>query len=97
MIEPVSYKPAILVQRFTFCCYTGSIKKAAAISKPISLKDFPAHVAEMHKEDDHGFETEFTVCMNTLRYKIYSQQIVIIGTVSFLEYQFKSYWPSEDR
>ena len=45
--------------------------KVAETPKPISLKDFPAHVAEMHKNDDSGFEKEFAVCMYTLKYKNY--------------------------
>ena len=36
--------------------------KVAVTSKPILLKDFAAHVAEMHKNSDHGFEVEYGVC-----------------------------------
>ena len=31
-------------------------------SKPILLKDFATHVAEMHENNDHGFEIEYEVC-----------------------------------
>jgi len=40
---------------------TDDVKKAATLSKAISLKDFAAHVAEMHKNNNHGFENEFEV------------------------------------
>ena len=49
------------VQMMFTICFTDEIKKAAEASKPISLKDFSEHVAEMHKNDDQGFETEFAV------------------------------------
>ena len=41
--------------------YIDGVKNTAVVSKPILLKDFAAHVAEMHKNDDHGFEVEFGV------------------------------------
>ena len=37
--------------------------KAAISSKPILIKDFAAHVAELHKNTDHGFEVEYGVCV----------------------------------
>jgi len=48
---------------------TATIKKTVA---PISLRDFSDHVADMHKNKNHGFEVEYAVCkkivLNTVQY-----------------------------
>ena len=43
--------------------FTASIKKASSMSAPISLKDFANHVADMHRNKNHGFEVEYAVRM----------------------------------
>ena len=30
--------------------------------EPVPLKDFPEHVAALHKDRDFGFEDEYSVC-----------------------------------
>ncbi|XP_065904304.1 receptor-type tyrosine-protein phosphatase delta-like isoform X2 [Dysidea avara] len=46
-------------QMDTLAARQTSIKKAASSSAPVSLKDFAGHVADMHKNKNHGFEIEY--------------------------------------
>ena len=37
------------------------------MSKSIPAEDFPAHVADMHSNDDYRFSIEYPVCFFILR------------------------------
>lgn len=73
----MSSKPLTSVKRYI---YTLLIVRVVT-SKPILLKDFAAHVAEMHENNDHGFEIEYGVCTYI---SIYTTYIVYIFRVLVL-------------
>lgn len=67
MIETVSVVNSIKDLHFLCYMYIVGVKSSAVVSKPIPLKDFAAYVAEMHKNDDNGFEIEYGVRFYTVK------------------------------